>query len=91
MMVLSLSLERRLLRETLRHVGSEARLMQYSGRMPRTCEDAATGEKIGSLRMDEEVVRKTFDGHEPDLAEGAGYWRLLDNGGLVVMQGDGKP
>ena len=89
MMVLSLSLERRLQREMLRHVGSEARLMHYTGKMPRTCEDQATGEKLSSVPMSEPVVRSTFDGREPKLADGAGYWRLLDNGGLVVMQGDG--
>jgi len=88
--IMSLSLERRLMRETVRHLGSQARLIRYSGRMPRTCEEPATGEKISSVAMDEPVMRELFGGREPRLGDGEGYWRLLDNGGLVVMQGDGE-
>jgi hypothetical protein len=87
----SVSLEHRLLRETVRHAGSLATLLFYNGVMPASCEDSADGERVASLTpLTESTLRSLAEGTEPTLAEGATYWRLLDNGGLVVMQGDGQ-
>lgn len=90
MIQLAISLERRLMRETVRHAGSLAEVAYYSGSMPPCCEDRATGEKIGVEPATEALVRAITEGHEPALPKGATYWRVLDNGALVVMQGDGK-
>jgi hypothetical protein len=87
-----ISLEHRLTREIVRHAGSLATLVYYQGTMPASCDASADGERVASLSpMSETAVRSLAEGHEPTLADGANYWRLLDNGGLVVMQGDGKP
>lgn len=88
--ILSVSLERALVREMLRRAGSVAGLVYYTGPMPKHCEDQATGEKLGRSRAAEEAVRSlAAEGRQPDLVPGAGYWRVLDNNGDVVMQGDG--
>lgn len=87
----SLSLEHRLTREIVRHAGSQACLVFYRGTMPADCDEAAHGERVASLTpMSETSLRSLADGTEPPMADGASYWRLLDNGGLVVMQGDGS-
>ena len=39
MIIRSLSLERRLARETVRHAGSLAQVVFYTGQMPLTCEE----------------------------------------------------
>jgi hypothetical protein len=89
MIMRSASLERRLARETLRHAGSLARFAYFDGEMPASCELPAQGERLFSEASEEEV-RRLADGIEPMLPTDATYWRLLDNGGLVVAQGDGK-
>jgi hypothetical protein len=86
----SVSLKRRLELEALRHAGSLARLISYRGPMPPRCELQAEGERMESSSAAEEVIRGMLQGEEPKLAEGATYWRLMDNNGNVVMQGDGK-
>lgn len=87
----SISLERRMTREIVRHAGSMASLVFYRGIMPASCDDTADGERVASLTpMSEASLRALADGTEPDLPDDATYWRLLDNGGLVVMQGDRK-
>ena len=87
--MLSASLQRRLAMETVRAAGSMAVLIYYDGPMPERCEEAAKGERVGIHPANEGLVRGLSGGVEPKLLEGAAYWRLLDNGGLVVMQGDG--
>ena len=90
MIQLSTSMERRLAREIVRHAGSQASLVFYRGTMPADCDEAAHGERVASLTpMSETSLRSLAEGTEPALPEDAKYWRLLDNGGLVVMQGDG--
>lgn len=90
MITRSTSLDRRLERETVRHAGSEAKLVFYAGTMPASCEAPANGERVSDKAPDEAFVRAMASGIEPMLPEGAHYWRLYDNGGLVVMQGDGR-
>lgn len=85
----SVSLERRMTREIVRHAGSLATLVFYDGTMPDGCDEPANGERVASLTpMAESSLRQLAEGNEPTLPDGAKYWRLLDNGGLVVMQGD---
>jgi hypothetical protein len=86
----SVSLKRRLELEALRHTGSLARLIHYHGPMPQRCEFQAEGERVLSTDADEQTIRGMLQGEEPKLAKGAEYWRLMDNNGNVVMQGDGK-
>jgi hypothetical protein len=87
----SISLEHRLTREIVRHAGSLATLLYYQGTMPPSCDDTADGERVASLTpLEEAALRSLAEGHEPPLPDGANYWRLIDNGGLVVMQGDGS-
>jgi hypothetical protein len=88
----SISLERRLQREMARHAGSLASLVFYHGTMPPSCDDTADGERVASLTpLEEAALRRLAEGHEPPLPDGANYWRLLSNDGVVVMQGDGGP
>lgn len=85
----SVSLKRRLEHETLRHAGSLARLIFYKGTMPLRCELQAEGERVESVVADEARVRDLAQGNDPVRPEGSSYWRLMDNNGNVVMQGDG--
>lgn len=86
----SVSLKRRLELEVVRHAGSMARLIFYKGAMPMRCELLAEGERIDSVPADEAKVRDLAQGNDPVRPEGANYWRLMDNNGNVVMQGDGS-
>lgn len=87
----SRSFDRRIARELVRQAGSQALLAYYDGTMPASCDEAAGGERVAALTpLDEQFLRNLAEGVEPPLADGAKYWRLLDNGGLVVMQGDGS-
>jgi hypothetical protein len=85
----SVSLQRRLEREALRCAGSLARLVFYAGTMPSTCEFRADGDRIEAWDAPDFRVREIYQGIEPELPPGATYWRLLDNNGNVVMQGNG--
>ncbi|HEY2538224.1 MAG TPA: hypothetical protein VGI28_01800 [Stellaceae bacterium] len=85
----SISLKRRLEGETVRHVGSQGRLVYYKGEMPERCELQADGERIESVAAHEELVRDLHQGNQPKPQPPATYWRLMDNNGNVVMQGDG--
>lgn len=85
----SVSLKRRLEHEIVRHAGSLARLVHYKGEMPPRCELQAEGERVESMPAAEAQVRDLAQGNEPRLVEEATYWRLMDNNGNVVMQGDG--
>lgn len=89
----SLSLERRLEAETVRHAGSLARFVCYRGQMPLRCELVADGERMENRAAYEALVRSLVHGAVPTLPEGATYWRLIDNNGNVIMQGtaDGEP
>jgi hypothetical protein len=86
----SISLKRRLELEALRFVGSLGRVIHYHGEMPLRPELQAEGERIESTDASEAIIRGMLQGEEPALAKGASYWRLMDNNGNVVMQGDGK-
>lgn len=86
----SVSLKRRLEHEIVRHAGSLARIIHYKGTMPPRCELQAEGERVESIAASEPQLRDLAQGNEPRLAEGANYWRLMDNNGNVVMQGDGS-
>jgi len=90
MIHLSTSLERRLLRETQRHAGSWAVMVFYKGAMPCRCELHAEGERLEQKSAPDWVVRDLVEGKEPELPPDAGFWRLLDNNGNCVMQGDGN-
>ena len=85
----SISLERRLSRETLRHAGSLAVVIFYSGELPGCCELQAKGERVERRGASEALIRDLARGKEPEMPAGADYWRLLDGNGSVVMQGDG--
>lgn len=85
----SMSLQRRLETETLRAAGSLARLHFYKGTMPLRCELQADGERIKGIPATEAMVRDLAQGNAPLMEKGSNYWRLLDNGGNVVMQGNG--
>ena len=88
MMQRSTSLERRLEREIVRHAGSLARLHFYKGVMPLRCELVADGERVEGTQVSEAVVRDLAQGNAPLMPAGATYWRLMDNNGNVVMQGN---
>lgn len=88
-MMRSFSLQRRLEAETVRHAGSLARLHFYHGIMPLRCELVADGERVEGIPATEAMVRDLCQGNSPLMAKGANYWRLLDNSGNVVMQGNG--
>lgn len=89
MMQRSTSLERRIESEIVRHAGSLARLHFYKGTMPQRCELQADGERIEGVPVGEAVVRDLAKGNAPLMPSGATYWRLMDNMGNVVLQGDG--
>ena len=89
MIHLSISLERRLLRETQRHAGSWATMAFYNGTMPLRCELQADGERLERRSAPDWVIAELVANKEPELPAGATYWRLQDNNGNVVMQGDG--
>lgn len=78
----SASLTRRLNAEINRAIGSNASMVFYDGAVPATLEASATGNKVKSGDITGEAVTFTHN-----LPEGATYWRILDAGGLVVVQG----
>ncbi len=82
------SLERRMELEIVRHAGSLAVLSFYKGTMPPRCELVADGERIERGPAAEAMVRKLAQGIAPPMPPDADYWRLMDNNGNVVMQGD---
>lgn len=84
------SLKQRLERETVRHAGSLAVLSFYKGQMPLRCELVADGERLERMPASEAQVRDLVQGNTPAMPAAATYWRLLDNNGNVVMQGDGS-
>ena len=84
----SVSLTRRLEHEIVRHAGTLARVIHYKGEMPPRCELQAEGERIESIAASEAQIRDLAQGNEPELIAPATYWRLMDNNGNVVMQGD---
>lgn len=88
MITLSVSLQRRLVAEMERHAGSLASLVFYDGVMPATCDGAADGVKISAAPLPQEFMTHVRYGEEPGLPTGAKYWRVYDNGGICVMQGD---
>lgn len=90
MILPSLSLRRRLVREMERHTGSLGSLAFYNGVMPGSCDAAADGSKVAAEPLREGFFTGITYGEEPALPEGASYWRVYDNAGAVVMQGDGK-
>lgn len=83
----SVSFQRALEREALRYAGSLAVVAFYSGSRPHSCEAQATGERLAHQRVSEEQIRGLVRGQDLELPPGATYWRVLDNGGNVVMQG----
>jgi hypothetical protein len=86
---LCISLKQRLERETVRHAGSLAVLVFYKGTMPLRCELVADGVRLERLPASEATVRDLAQGNAPLMPKDADYWRLMDNGGNVVMQGNG--
>lgn len=86
----SRSLKNRLARELRRAIGSHGVLVFYSGPPPATADEPANGEKIGSREVVEADLLKLDSGEPLDVPAQAawGYWRILDNGGLCVLQGD---
>ena len=88
MIIRSLSLERRLARETVRHAGSLAQVVFYTGQMPLTCEEHAGGStRVGIKKLDETDLRELCAGTEPATKTTANFWRLV-NGQGVVMKGN---
>jgi hypothetical protein len=83
------SLKQRLERETVRHAGSLAVLVFYRGTMPLRCELVADGVRLERQPAGEATVRDLAQGNTPLMPKEANYWRLMDNNGNVVMQGDG--
>lgn len=73
-----------------RAIGSNGVLAFYAGPAPETADDEPTGEKTGTRALTPQELAALRQGHGPELPKGADYWRLLDNGGLVVMQGGGN-
>lgn len=88
MIMPSLSLRRRLTHEMERHAGSLASLVFYNGTMPATCDISADGTKVKAETLPEDFFSHIAYGEEPGLPAGATYWRVLDNAGIVAMQGD---
>ena len=84
----SKSLNRRLEAECVRCAGSQAVLVFYKGTKPLACELVADGERVEMSQAREHTVRALYQGIAPELPAGADYWRLIDAGGNVVMQGD---
>lgn len=91
MILRSPSLVRRLDRETERHVGSLAQLVFYAGTMPATLDESADGEKIATLQpLPQGLLISLRENREPELITSSNYWRVYDNNGLCVFQGDGQ-
>ena len=90
MIIRSLSLQRRLVREMERHAGSLASLVFYDGVMPATCDESADGIKIKAQPLPADFFTHIGYGEEPGIPEGAKYWRVLSNEGVVVLQGDNQ-
>lgn len=88
MITMSISLQRRLVAEMERHAGSLASLVFYDGVLPATCDAPADGVKIKADPLPEGFMSHVRYGEEPALPTGAKYWRVYDNGGICVMQGD---
>jgi hypothetical protein len=88
--VLAPAFHARLLRELRRAVGNDGRLAFFAGKMPLWPDDPAEGERVASREASERDLELIISNREPDLVEGSTFWRLLDNGGLVLMQGDGR-
>lgn len=91
MIVASLTLMRKLIRETERQCGSLAEIHFYDGVMPDSTEAQAEGQKLLACEVPDNFVADILYGEEPPLVLGANYWRLLSNEGRVVLQGDGRP
>lgn len=91
MIVASLSLMRKLIRETERQCGSLAEIHFFNGAMPDSTETQAEGEKVCACELPDNFVADILYGEEPALVLGASYWRLMSNEGRVVLQGDGRP
>jgi hypothetical protein len=85
----SASLRSRLTFVVERAIGSNGVLAFYNGPAPATADDEATGEKLGTRALTPAELGDLRNGRHPELMPGATYWRLLDNGGLVVLQGGG--
>ena len=90
MITLAATFHSRLMRELRRALGADGRLVFYKGPMPLWPDDPALNDKVAEREPTDEDLQRIIDANEPDLPEGARYWRLLDNGGLVLMQGDGQ-
>ena len=90
MIVRSIALTRRLVHEMERHAGSLASIVFYDGVLPASCDETADGKRIESHELPAGFMSNALYGTEPRLPEGATYWRVYDNGGIVVMQGDGR-
>lgn len=90
MITLAATFHHRIMRELRRSLGADGQIVFYSGAMPVWPDDPAIGEKVSAREPTDEDLQRIIDANEPDLPEGAQYWRLLDNGGLVLMQGDGQ-
>lgn len=91
MIIASLTLMRRLIREAERQCGSLARIHFYDGVMPDSTETQAEGETVLACEVPDNFIADVLYGEEPQLVLGANYWRLLSNEGRVVLQGDGRP
>jgi hypothetical protein len=72
-----------------RAIGSNGVLAFYSGPGPETADDEPTGEKLGTRALTPAELGELRNGRHPEMMKGAGYYRLLDNGGLTVLQGGG--
>lgn len=86
----STALKNRIATAICRAVGSNGVMVFYSGTAPVCFDDPATGERVFTQHLEEADVRALCAGHEPVMPEGAGWWRVMDNGGLVMMQGDDR-
>jgi hypothetical protein len=80
----------RMMRELRRAAGSEGQLVFHAGKMPLFPDDSAESERLESREVTDADLDRICRGHEPEMPKEANYWRLVDNGGLVLMQGDGK-
>ena len=72
-----------------RLIGSHGVVQFWRGPMPASCDDPATGERVGAMDMPDDFIGSARDEIEPALPPGANYWRLLDANGTVMMQGNG--
>lgn len=83
----SASLQSRITFVIERAIGSNGVLVFYAGAPPASADDEPTGEKIGVRALTPAELGALREGRGPEMMKGSTYWRLLDNGGLVVMQG----